>query len=138
MRDEDFVQAVKESEEVLLRDPVGVERGWVGSGEGAVEGGAEGFLCFWGSLLGLVSLEASESSDSLRGITHGRARVGDDSIGGLGLGGSEFTARDGPGIGAEYSSYGGGTSLSSKCGVEEVALLGICNAFLFSSKVMVR
>jgi hypothetical protein len=53
VRDEDFVQAVDESEEVGLRDLVGGEGGWVGASEGAGEGGAEGFVSFWG-LLGVV------------------------------------------------------------------------------------
>ena len=38
-----------------MRDSVGGEGGWVGAGEGAVEGGAEGFVGFWGLVrIGLV------------------------------------------------------------------------------------
>jgi hypothetical protein len=46
VRDEDFVQAIDESEELGLRDLVGGEGGWIGAGEGAGEGGAEGFVGF--------------------------------------------------------------------------------------------
>jgi hypothetical protein len=53
VRDEDFVQAIDESEELGLRDLVGGEGGWIGAGEGAGEGGAEGFVSFSG-LLGVV------------------------------------------------------------------------------------
>jgi hypothetical protein len=53
VRDEDFVQAIDESEELGLRDLVGGEGGWIGAGEVAGEGGAEGFVSFSG-LLGVV------------------------------------------------------------------------------------
>lgn len=43
MGDEDFVKAIEKGEEVCLIDIVGCERWWVGSSEGAAEGGAEGF-----------------------------------------------------------------------------------------------
>ena len=53
----------------------------------------------------------------LRGITHGRVGAPDDRNDGLGLGGSEFMARDGPGAGIEGGSYGGGRSLLLEYGV---------------------
>jgi hypothetical protein len=53
VRDEDFVQAVDESEKICFRDSLGGEGGWVGAREGAGKGGAEGFMGFWG-LLGVV------------------------------------------------------------------------------------
>ena len=44
---------VDESEKICFRDSLGGEGGWVGAREGAGEGGAEGFMGFWG-LLGVV------------------------------------------------------------------------------------
>jgi hypothetical protein len=84
---------------------VGGEGGWVGAGEGAVEGGAEGFVRFWwvGVRSGLVE-GGLWDLEILRGITNGRVVVLDGRVDGLGLGGSEFMARDGPGAGIECAS----------------------------------
>jgi hypothetical protein len=46
VRDEDLVEAVEEGEEGGLGDGVGLERGWVGAGEGRGIGAAEGFGYF--------------------------------------------------------------------------------------------
>lgn len=54
VRDEDLVEAVEEGQEVGLGDGVGLERGWVGAGEGRGVGAAEGFGYFWWVVRGLL------------------------------------------------------------------------------------
>jgi hypothetical protein len=50
-------------------------------------------------------------------------RVRHGHVNGIGSGGCEFRARNGPGAGIKFASYGGGCSLLSKCGISEVMLL---------------
>lgn len=96
-----MVQAVEEGQEGCLGDGVGLEGGWVGAGEGACVGAAEGFGYFWWALLscclfGVVRMV----TEGLRGMTQGRkwvfwGWVVDDCVAiGLNDGGVEVVANE--------------------------------------------